>query len=771
VIPIRRSAFFSSFLLLVCLFLQLAPAFSQDLVWAHRTGSSGEDNASAIATDSSGNVYTVGTFENTVDFDPGPGISKLSSPGNSDGFIAKYDSSGDLVWVKPLGGSGDAAGFGVAVDASGNVYATGFFGGTIDFDPGVGTFNLSAKGEADIFVTKFDSVGNFIWGKQFGGIGGDESGAGIAIDGSGNVLTTGVFTRPGDFDPGPGVFDMTAAGFSDIFVSKLSSDGNFVWAKRMGGPTNRTQADISDVGFGIAVDAVGNFYTTGLFLGTADFDPGEGVMNLTSAGSFDSFVTKFAPDGALLWARQLSGPSEVGALALALDANANVYTTGAYASTADFDPGVGVSNTTAAGKIDAFVSKLDTNGNFVWVRSVGGPGAEAGSSGLAVDAGGNVYTSGIFGGTVDFDPGIEEFKFSGGSFGEGFLSKLNADGSFAWAIKIAGSGEGLGGGLALNGTNIYAAGSFDGNVDFDPGPGVTLLKAVGEFDFFIAKLTDNSSTGLSPVISSGGIVLSTLLPNVSTISPGSIISVFGQNFSSQSIFLANLDGNGEVARILGGTCLEMNGERLPMFAVTPTQINAQASAAQVLGPASFTVISDCDTPSAALSKPVTIRAASSGVESATVEAATPGFFVFSPVASDGFIAARFNATAEQPPVPVAPTSLFPNDSFGPSRPAQPGDIIVMYGTGWGATEPSFGTGELATGAAALPLSANVVITFGGVVMDAADVLYVGVTPNTAGLLQAVIRIPANAQSGNNQVVLSAYGKSTPVGPVVPVVVP
>jgi uncharacterized protein (TIGR03437 family) len=284
------------------------------------------------------------------------------------------------------------------------------------------------------------------------------------------------------------------------------------------------------------------------------------------------------------------------------------------------------------------------------------------------------------------------------------------------------------------------------------------------------------AAGQPPMISEGGIVLATLLPTVNTVSPRSIISVFGQGFTTDTILFPNLDGQGKLDTILGGTCLMMNGEALPIFAVTPGQINAQASANKALGPASFTVITNCATAAPIRSAPLTIetgrlasptpQALSSGVEMATVEEATPGFFLFPPLADDGLIAARFNADA----IAVAPDGMF-TDEFGTSRPAMPGEIIVLYGTGWGETTAGLTTGELATVAAELLPEANAMITFGGVVLAPEDVFYIGVTPFTAGLLQAVIAVPATAQPGNNQVVLTAYGKSTSLGPVIPVASP
>jgi len=154
----------------------------------------------------------------------------------------------------------------------------------------VNIFKLTSVGVGDIFVSKLDSSGNFVWAKNMGGLIYDY-GYGIAVDSSDNVYTTGLFGETADFDPGTGTADLTSAGGDDIFVSKLDSSGNFVWAKRMGGTDY-------DRGYGVAVDSSGNVYTTGDFLGTADFDPGAGTANLTSAGLADIFVSKLGNDGA-----------------------------------------------------------------------------------------------------------------------------------------------------------------------------------------------------------------------------------------------------------------------------------------------------------------------------------------------------------------------------------------------------------------------------------------------------------------------------------------
>ena len=124
-----------------------------------------------------------------------------------------------LQWAKSMGGADRDYGSSIALDGSGNVYTTGFFEGTSDFDPGAGVFNLTSAGSVDIFVSKLDASGNFVWAKAMGGANLDV-GYSIALDGSGNVYTTGYFFGTSDFDPGAGVANLTSAGIYDIFVAK-----------------------------------------------------------------------------------------------------------------------------------------------------------------------------------------------------------------------------------------------------------------------------------------------------------------------------------------------------------------------------------------------------------------------------------------------------------------------------------------------------------------------------------------------------------------------
>jgi hypothetical protein len=224
-------------LVTVCLFLAInGTAQIPVLDWAKSVGGSGIDMGYSIAHDASGNVYVGGRFEGTADFDPGPGTFNLTSTtsGTNDIFVLKLDASGNFVWAKNMGSSGDDQGLAIALDASGNLYTTGWFQNTADFDPGSGTFNLTALGSFDVFVSKLDGDGNFIWAKSVGSTDGDV-GRSITVDASGNAYISGFYSDIADFDPGAGEFNLTpeGPGTNDVFILKLDASGNFVWAKSM----------------------------------------------------------------------------------------------------------------------------------------------------------------------------------------------------------------------------------------------------------------------------------------------------------------------------------------------------------------------------------------------------------------------------------------------------------------------------------------------------------------------------------------------------------
>ncbi len=355
-----------------------------------------------LAVDSTGNVYTTGSFRATTDFDPGPGVFNLSALGNSSVFVSKLDSSGNFVWAKRLGGPSDSHGHAIAVDAVGNVCVAGQFSGIADFDPGPGVFNMYSLYGPGMFVVKLDSNGNLVWAKSAAGTFGYPrvDTFDIEVDITGNVYTTGSFEESVDFDPGSGVFALTASG-RDVFVLKLNASGNFAWASALIGSG-------SAEGYGVSVDGAGNVYTAGRFSGQTDFDPGTGTFNLVASGSTDAFVVKLDSAGQFVWAGGMGGnviwsPGDH-ATGIAVDPSGNVHIVGVFWGTADFDPGAGTFTLTSLGQEDVFVSKLDIAGNFAWAGQISSVMYDE-AHGIAIDPSGAVHTSGRAGSGADFDPG------------------------------------------------------------------------------------------------------------------------------------------------------------------------------------------------------------------------------------------------------------------------------------------------------------------------------------------------------------------------------
>ncbi len=390
-------------------------------------------------------------------------------------------------WAKTMGGTADDGGSSIALDPSGNIYVTGKFQGTVDFDPGPGTFNLTSAGGYDIFISKSDPSGNLMWSKSMGSFSQFEEGNSITIDISGNVYTTGRFGGTTDFDPGPGIFNLIPASSMAIFISKLDMNGNFVWARGLGGIQG------SDA-YTIAVDATGNVFTTGDFWGTADFDPGAGTFNLTSAGELDIFISKLDASGNFAMAISMGGPSIDFGSSIAFDVSGNVYATGIFQDTADFWPGGGVINLISAGDYEVFIAKYSSNLFFSWAKSIAGTSSEQANS-ILVNASGNIHITGRFSGTADFNPGSGTFNLTPVSSNPDiFISKLDLNGNFVWAKQMGGSGHDVGWLSVVDASgHIYTTGRFRETSDFDPGPGTFNLTSMGNSDIFISKLDINGN--------------------------------------------------------------------------------------------------------------------------------------------------------------------------------------------------------------------------------------------------------------------------------------
>ncbi len=484
------------FILFLCSF-KLVCAQDANFLWVKQFGGTGTNGANSMELDASGNIYTLGGFSGTVDFNPGSGIYNLTSIGDNDLFVSKLDSAGNFIWAKQIGGQSYPAGYDLALDADGNILITGAFWGLVDFDPGAGIFNLNAIGTHDLFVLKLDSFGNFIWAKQIGGPLGAVDGTSISLDDLGNIYTTGYFADTIDFDPGAGTFMLNTdhTWLFSMFVLKLNPSGNFVWAKAMYGPDSGVQSE------SISIDRFGNVLTTGQFHDTVDFDPGVGSFTLVPFGSFgdwDSFISKLDSSGNFVWVKQFGGESNQIGLSIITDAFSNVYSTGVFDATTDFDPGPSTFYMTPTTSRNTFISKLDTAGNFVWAKQI--TGYSYGYD-LTIDADLNVYTTGFFQGSTDFDPGQGTFTINEPlTPPDTYVSKLDNNGNFVWVKIFVGAtpSSNNGASIAVDAfNNIYTTGWFQGTSDFDPSTNTFNFTSSSESNAYIHKMCQGCTAGIS----------------------------------------------------------------------------------------------------------------------------------------------------------------------------------------------------------------------------------------------------------------------------------
>lgn len=443
--------------------------------WAKKLGGTNVEEGMAITTDASGNSLSTGYFKGTVDFDPGPGTYTLSSYGAEDVYVVKLDPLGNFIWACQLGGSLIDQAFDVTCDQFSNVYVTGNFQGTADFDPAVSSLTFAAAGNADAFILKLSSVGSLVWAKQLEGDNWGEAQS-LKVDLYGNVFTVGIFTGIVDFDPGPAVVNVSGFNGSG-FILKLDPIGDYLWTGNFNGAPQAIDADAS-----------GNIYVTGHFTGTTDFDLGPGTFYLFT-GPMEIFVTKLDNNGGFIGAVSMGGPQPDLARDICIDINKNVLITGSFNVTADFDPGPGTYTITSKGFDDIFVAKLDSMLNFTWAAAMGSSTSEHGY-GIQTDTAGYVYSTGYFIGNVDFDPGPGTYTFMPSNFYEdGYISKLSPAGNFVWAVWLGNNGSDRSYDLHVDeAANIYSTGYFQNTVDFDPGPGTSSLTMAGGLDSYVHKL-------------------------------------------------------------------------------------------------------------------------------------------------------------------------------------------------------------------------------------------------------------------------------------------
>lgn len=489
------------------------PAVGQNpqLEWANRMGGNADDSRyydyyNGIVSDSNGNVYVTGLFNDTVDFDErNPNvyvfISKTRNVGSS--FVAKYDKDGNCLWVTMIGGEAGsmAAGRKIAIDAQGNLWVTGEFAGTVDFDRRNGGPTLaSVAGSRDAFLAKFDPSGNCVWAQGIGNNGLD-FGTSIAIDSDENIFITGAFQDTISFNSLGNPVQLIAKGISDGFVVKYNKTGDCLWARRIGG---NHQSNLDEYCYGIAVDISGNAFVTGTFRDVVDF--GNGSDTISSYGQSDGYLVKYDASGNYLWSISVGGSMQDHSHGIAVNKSGEAFITGYFMGVASFNPrqntGIltGLSFTTTP-----FVAKYDGAGNYLWAINMNT--TKMGSSGANIDLDdiGNVYATGTYVGTADFDPYnpgnfVHDNNDMNSFYGDVYLAKYSGNsGRCIWVKTMGSPNQDNGNDVEIdNFGNVFLTGTYKDDIDIDPGSDTLMLTRYGYGDGFLIKFSceDTISTYL-----------------------------------------------------------------------------------------------------------------------------------------------------------------------------------------------------------------------------------------------------------------------------------
>lgn len=364
----------------------------------------------------------------------------------------------------------------ICTDVRSNIYSVGYFEDSIDMDTVAADRELWSHGLRDGYINKLDSSGNPIWSLPIGGSSLDQCQY-IAYDGSSSLYISGTFNGTVDFDPGPGVYNLTAAGGYDAFLLKLDTNGIFNWAVNWG-------ASSAEFGGQILIGSASEIYMIGTFGSAIDLDPGSGVQ-MTTTSSAGTFIVKLTSSGTFVWGGNYTASSFSSA---ALDGNGFIYLAGTcQGANCDMDPGAGTINfSTANNTQDIYVIKITINGSYIWHRTIGNTSTNQAHS-VGVDIRGNVYLTGIFLGNLDFDPGPGSFMMNAGFTIDAFLCRLDTAGNFINAISLVSSTGDIERCYALQDSDgyFYLMGNFADAVDFNPSAAAyTLTSQTSTLDFY-----------------------------------------------------------------------------------------------------------------------------------------------------------------------------------------------------------------------------------------------------------------------------------------------
>lgn len=396
-----------------------------EVLWAKSFGGPDHDYGNSITLDAQGNIFVTGIFTQTAMFNPDGEGGELTSNGFQDLFILKLDQDGNFIWVKGFGSENYEESTSVSTDASGNVYLAGYFFSSIDFDPSDNEYIMNVTSDsANGFIMKMNPEGEFEWAKQIGASGASYSKS-IKVVQNGEIYVLGEFTGVTDLNPDTDDEFLVESTGKDIYLLHLDASGNFLNAYTSAVLNESDNAEISR----FAIDALGNLFIIGNYVGTVNFDPlqNESDFTLSTNGFFyNSFVLKINPQGMPIWIKKITGSDMTLVYDIALSAQNDILVSGYFAGSAEFDA-INIAHQ-STNYMDSFLAKMNANGEFQTAYSFAGTGG-ADSHEIELGPENSIYLSSAYHETVDLDPFEGELTATAGydGFANIYLIKLTEE--------------------------------------------------------------------------------------------------------------------------------------------------------------------------------------------------------------------------------------------------------------------------------------------------------------------------------------------------------
>ena len=466
--------------------------------WAITAGGTSNEFGAAVAIDSAGNTFVTGGAQGSVYFDGLSSSFMIFSGGNQrHSYLMRIQDNGNLNWAVQLPSTGQSEGKALELHPSGNLITAGDFRATIDLDPSnLDSLILTSAGFTDGYIAAYSPNSNLIWGGHITSTSSIQI-TDIAVAGSGEIYVSGYFHDTTDFDPGPDTFNVASTSGSEVFLLKLSAQGEFIWVRNYPGWYFNLHVPIH-AGPGDNVTLAVS-YDKWIFP-----DPlGDTVWNNTFDDNF--MVATISANGSLKKAMFIESNILAHPLGVAVSASGDIYTVGRFRGKADFNPGQD-SFLIEAPSQNIFVLKLDSSGAFVWAKNMGGHLSSGEGSAIALMDMEHPVITGNFNGTFDFDPGPDSLLITSTGGRNTYIAILDSEGQLVDVAHLRGTNTSRGMDVTVNSNGTIAtSGYFSGTYDFDPGPDSSMVTSRGFWDIFLHRMQgcflDMTVTQAGPTLS------------------------------------------------------------------------------------------------------------------------------------------------------------------------------------------------------------------------------------------------------------------------------